>query len=153
MQKSSLKVKRGVKLRVALPISSIQFSHSVVSNSLQPHRLQHVRHPCPLPTPKVCSNSCPSSRWCPPTISPSVVPFYSCLQSHPASGSFPVSQFFTSGGQSIGISASASVIPMNTQDWFPLGLTDLLAVHRTLKCFVQNHSSNSHLHMWLLEEP
>ena len=104
-------------------LSSIQFSHSVVSNSLQPHRLQHVRHPCPLPTPKVCSNSCPSSQWCHPTISSSVVPFFSHLQSFPAWGSFPVSQFFTSGGQSIGISASASVIPMNTQDWFPLGFT------------------------------
>ena len=98
----------------------IKFSHPIMSNSLQPHGLQHTRLPCPLPPPGACSNSCPASRWCHPTISSSVIPFSSCLQSFPASGSFLVSQFFTSGGQSIGASASASVFPMNIQDWFPL---------------------------------
>ena len=108
--------------------SSVQFSCSVVSNSLWPHELQHARLPCPSPTPGACSNSCPSSRWCHPTISSSVVPFPSCLQSFPASGSFLMSQFFTSGGQSIGISASASVLPMNIQDWFALGLTGWISL-------------------------
>ena len=103
--------------------SVVQFSHSVVSNSLWPHGPQHARLPCPSLTPRIESNSCPSSRWCHPTISSSVIPFSSQLQSFPASGSFPISQFFTSGGQSIGVSASASVLPMNVQDWFPLGLT------------------------------
>ena len=98
---------------------SVQFSHSVVSNSLKPHGLQHVRLPCPSPTPGVYSNSYPLSRWGHPTFSPSVVPFSSHLQSFPASGSFQMSQFFTSGSQSIGVSASASVLPMNIQDWFP----------------------------------
>ena len=107
-------------------ISSIQFSFSVMSNSLWPHGLQHTRFLCPSPTPKVCSNSCLSSRWCHPTISSSVVPFSSCFQSLLASGSFQMSQFFESGGQSIGVSASASVLPMNTQDWFPLGLTSFI---------------------------
>ena len=101
----------------------LQFSCSVVSNCLQPHELQHVRLPCPSPTPRACWNSCPSSQWCHPTISSSAVPFFSCLQSFPASGSFPMNHFFASGGQSIRVSASASVLPMNTQDWFPLGLT------------------------------
>ena len=96
---------------------SVQFSHSVVSESSRRHGLQHPRLPCPSPTPRACSDSCPLSRWCHPTISSSVVPFASCLQSFPASGSFPRSQCFTSGGQSIGISASASVLPMNIQDW------------------------------------
>ena len=99
-------------------ISSVQFSHSVVSDSLPPYALQHTRLPC-SPTHRACSNSCPSSRWCHPTISPSVVPFSSRLQSLPASGSFPMSHFFPSGGQSIGASASASVLPVNIQDWFP----------------------------------
>ena len=103
--------------------SSVQFSRSVVSNSLWPDGLQHTRLPCPSPTPGAYSNSCPSSRWCHPTISSSVGPFSSHLQSFPASGSFPMSQFFTSGGQSIRISASASVLPRNIQDWFPFGLT------------------------------
>ena len=98
---------------------SIQFSCSVMSNSLQPHGLQHARFPCPSPTPRICSDSCALIQWCHPTISYSVVPFSSHLQSFPASGSFQMSQFFTSGGQSIGVSASASVLPMNTQDWFP----------------------------------
>ena len=102
-----------------------QFSHSVMSDSFRPHGLQHIRPHCPSPTLGACSNSCPLSQWCHPTISSSVVPL-SCLQSFPASGSFPVSQFFTSGSQSIGASASASVIPMNIQEWFPFGLTGLI---------------------------
>ena len=101
----------------------LQFSHSVVSDSLQPHGLQHARLPWPSPTPRACFNSCPLNWWCHPTISSSVIPFSPHLQSFPASGSFPMSQFFTSGGQSIGVSASASVLPMNTQDWFSLGWT------------------------------
>ena len=103
--------------------SSVQFSYSVVSDSLRPHESQHARLPCPSPTPGVCSNSCPSSQWCHPTISSSVLPFSSCPQSLPVSGSFPMSQLFSWGGQSTGVSASASVLPMNTQDWSPLGLT------------------------------
>ena len=109
---------------VLLKIVSL-FSHSVVSNSLRRHQLQHVKLPCPWLTPGAYSNSCPSSQWCHPTISSSVVPFSSCLQSYPPSGSFPMSQFFTSGGQSIGAWAAASVLPVNFQDWFPLGLTGL----------------------------
>ena len=104
-----------------------QFSHSGVSNSLQPHGLQHTRLPCPSPTPGACWNSCPLGRWCHPTISSSLVPFSSCLQSFPASGSSLMSQFFTSGGQGTG--ASDSVLPMNSQDWFPLGLTGLISLH------------------------
>ena len=114
--------------------SSVQFSLSVVSDSLRPHESQHARPPCPLPTPGVYSNSCPSSRWCHSAISSSAVPFSSCPQSLPASGSFPTSQLFAWGGQSTGVSASASVLPMNTQDWSPLGW-DLLAVQGTLKRF------------------
>ena len=106
----------------------VQFSCSVVSDSLQPHGLQHTRPPCPSPTPRVYSNSCPSRRWCHPTISSSVIPFSSRLQSFPASGSFQMTQFFTSGGQSIGTSASASVLPMNIQDWFPLGWTGWISL-------------------------
>ena len=102
---------------------SHQFNRSVASDFLQPHGLQHARPPCPSPTPGACSNSCPSCQGCHPTISSSVVPFSSCLQSFIASGSFPMSQVFPSGGQSIGASASVSVLPMNIQDWFPLGLT------------------------------
>ena len=96
--------------------------------TLQPHGLQHARLPCPSPTPRACSNSCPLRWWCHPTISPSVVPFSSCLQSFPASGSLQVSQFFTSDGQSTGVSASASVFPMNIQGWFPLELTGLISL-------------------------
>ena len=96
--------------------------------TLWPHELQHARPPCPIPTPKACSNSCPSCWWCHPTISSSVIPFSSCLQSFPALGSFPMSQFFTSGGQSIGASASGSVLPMNIQDWFPLGWTGWISL-------------------------
>ena len=102
-----------------------QFSRSVVSNSLWPHGLRHARPPCPSPIPRACS--CSSSWWCHPTVSFSIFPF-SCLQSFPASGSFPVSQFFISGGQSIGTSASTSVLPMNIQDWFPLGLTGWISL-------------------------
>ena len=104
------------------------FSHSVVSDSLQPHGLQHARLPYPSPSPRVCSNSCSLSQWCHPTISSSAVPFSSCLQSFPASGSFLMSWLFASGGQSIGASVSPSVLPMNIQDWFPLGLTDLISL-------------------------
>ena len=104
-------------------LSSVQFSHSVVSDSLQPYGLQHVRPPCPSPAPRFHSNLCVLSWWCNPTISSSVVPFSSHPQSFPASGSFPMNQFFASGGQSIGVSASSSILPMNIQDWFPLGLT------------------------------
>ena len=106
----------------------VQFSYSVMSDSLWPHGLQHFRLPCSSQTPGTCSNSCPSSWWCHPTISSSVIPFSSRLQSFPVSGSFQMSQHFSSGGQSIGPSASASVIPMNIQDWFPLGITSLISM-------------------------
>ena len=106
----------------------VQFSRSVVSDSLRPHESQHTRPPCPSPTPGVNPNPCPFSRWCHPTISSSVIPFSSCPQSFPASGSFQMSLLFTSGGQSIGISASASVLPMNIQDWFPLGWTGWISL-------------------------
>ena len=108
---------------MALPSSRLLFSCSVMSTSLKPYGQEHARLPCPSPSPRVCSNSCPLSRWCHPTVSSSVTPFSSCPQSFPASGSFPMSQLFTSGGQSIGTPASASVLPMNIQDWFPLRLT------------------------------
>ena len=107
---------------------SVQFRRSVVSDSLWPHELQHTRLPCSSPTPGVYPNLCPLSQWCHLTILSSVVPFSSCPQSFPASGSFQMSQFFTSGGQSIGVSASASVLPMNTQDWFPLGWTGWISL-------------------------
>ena len=113
--------------------SDSQFSHSVMSDSLWPHGLQHARLPCPSPTPRACSNSCPLSRWCHPTISSPVVPFSSWLQSFPASGSFLMSWLFTSGGHSIG--ASASVLPVNIQNWFPLGLTGVIQYLYTF----QNH--------------
>ena len=109
-------------------LCSVQFSRSVMSDSLRPHGLQHTRLPCPSPTPRACSNSCPSSQWCHPTISSSVVPFSSCLQSFPASGSFPISPFFASGGQSTGVSALASVLPMNIQDWSPLEWTGWISL-------------------------
>ena len=108
--------------------SLVQFSLSVVSDSLRPHELQHTRPPWPSPTPGVHSNSCPSSWWCHPAISSSVVPFSSCPQSLPASGSFPMSQLFAWGGQSIRVSASAWVFPMNTQDWSPLGWTGWISL-------------------------
>ena len=115
-------------LKFLFQFSSVQFSCSVVSDSLRPHESQHARPPCPSPTPGVHPNPCPSSRWCHPTISSSVIPFSSCPQSLPASGSFPMSQFFASGGQSIGASASVSVLPMNTQDWSPLGWTGWISL-------------------------
>jgi len=123
----------------------VQFSHSITSDSLQPHGLQHARPPCPSPTPRACSNSCPLSRWCHPTISSSAVPLSSCLQSFPPSGSLLLSKLFASGGQSIGISASASVLPMNIQDWFPLGLTGWISLlsKGLFKSLLQHHSSKA----------
>ena len=109
-------------------ISSVWFSHSVVSDSLRPHEPQHARPSCPSPTPRAYSNSCPLSWWCHPTISSSVVPFSSCLQSFPASGSFQMSQLFESGGQIIGVSTSTSVLPMGILDWFPLGWTGWISL-------------------------
>ena len=155
-------------LRTLYIFSSAQFSHSVVSNSLRPHGLQHTRPPCLSPTPRACSNSCLSSWCCHPTISSSVIPFSSCLQSFPASGSFPKSHFFASGGQRTGASASSSVLPMDTQDWSPFGLTGLISLQSKglSRAFsnttVQKHQffdgnlslwSNSHIHTWLLEKP
>ena len=116
------------RVQCLVEFCSVQFSHSVMSDFLRPHGLLHTRLPCPSPTFRSCSNSCPWSRWCHSTISSSVVPFSSLLQSFPAPGSFPMSQLFTSGGQSIGVSASALVLPMNIQDWFPLGLTGLISL-------------------------
>ena len=147
--------------------SSVQFSWSVVSDSLWPHWLQHASLPCPSPTPEVYSNSCSLSRWCQTTISSSVITFSSRLQSFPASGSFPVSQFFTSGGQSIGVSASASVLPVNIQDSFPLGWTGCISLQSKgfsrvfSSTTVWKHQlsgaqlslwSNSYIHTWLLEK-
>ena len=149
-------------------IISVQFSRSVVSDSLRPHESQHTRHPCLSPTPGVYSNSCPSSWWCHPAISSSVVPFSSCPQSLPASGSFPISQLFAWGSQSIGVSASASVLPMNTQDWSPSGWTGWISLQSKglsrvfANTTVQKHQffstqlssqSNSHIHTWPLEKP
>ena len=118
------------------------FNRSVMSDSWRPHGLQHTRPPCPSPSPGACSNTCPLSRWCHLTILFSVVPFSSCLQSFPASGSFLLSQLFPSGGQSIG--ASASVLPKNIQDWFPLGLTDLISLQsKRLISLLQHNSSKA----------
>ena len=111
-----------------LILDLVQFSCSVMSDSLWPHGLQHTRPPCPSPTPGVYSHSCPLSQWCHPTISSSVIPFSSCLQSFLASGSFQMSQFYASFGQSIGVSASVSVLPMNIQDWSPLGWTGWISL-------------------------
>ena len=159
---------------IILPLSCqyffyVQFSSvTQLSLTLQSHGLQHARLPCPSPTPKAYSNSCPLSRWCHPTISSSVIPFASCLQSFSTSGSFPRSQFFASGGQSIGVSASPSVLKMNIQDWFPLGLTGWISLQAKglSKVFsnttTQKHQSfsaqlslwcNSHIRIWLLENP
>ena len=153
-------------LALYVGISSVQFSCSVVSNSLWPHESQHARPPCPSPTPRVHSNSL--SWWCHPAISSSVIPFSSCPQSLPASGSFPVSQLFTWGGQSTGVSALASVLPMNTQDWSPLGWTGWISLQsRGLSrvfsnTMVQKHQffsaqlssqSNCDIHTWPLEKP
>ena len=130
-----------------ITFSSVQFSHSVVSDSLRPHESQHARPPCPSPAPGVHSDSCPSSRWCLPAISSSVVPFSSCPQSLPASGSFPMSQLFSWGGQSIGVSASASVLPMNTQDWSPLGWTHWISLQSKglTRVFSNTHHSSKAL--------
>ena len=148
--------------------SSAQFSRSVMSDSLQPHELQHARPPYPSPTPGVHSDSRPSSKWCHPAISSSVIPFSSCLQPLPASESFPMSQLFTWGGQSIGISALASVLRMNTQGWSPLEWTGWISLQSKglsrvfSNTTVQKHQfygtqlssqSNSHIHTWLLEKP
>ena len=149
-----------------MPISSVQFSHSVMLESSWPQGLQHTRLPCPSPNPRAYPNSCPSSRWCHPTISSCVIPFSSCLQSFLASGSFPMSQFFPPGSQSIW--ASASVLPMNIQAWFPWGLTGLISLQSKglsrvfSNTTVQKHQffstqlslwSNSHIYTWLLEKP
>ena len=126
-------------------LCSIQFS-SVASDSLQPHESQHVRPPCPSPTPRVYPNPCPLSRWCHPTILSSVVPFTSCPQSFPASGSFPMSQLFASGGQSTGVSASTSVLPMNTQDQSPLGWTGRISLKsKVLSRVFSNTTVQKHL--------
>ena len=123
---------------------TIQFSHSVMSDSLQPHGLQHARPPYPSPTIRVYSNSCPSSQWCHPTISSSVVPLASRLQSFLASGSFQMSQFFASGGQSTGVSVSTSVLPMIIQDWFPLGWTGWISLQsKGLSSLLQHHCSKA----------
>ena len=149
-------------------VDLVQFSCSVMSDSLKPHGLQHARLPCPSPTLGACSNSCPSSLWCHPTISSSDIPFSCCLKSFLASGSFPKSQFFTLGGQNIGVSALTSVLPMNIQEWFPLGLTGLISLLSKglsrvfFNTTVPKHQyfsaqlslwSNSHIHTWLLEKP
>ena len=123
--------------------SHSQFSHSVMSDSLRPHRLHYARPPCPTSAPRAYSNSCPLSRWCHPTISFSVIPFSSHLQSFPASESFQMSQFFASGGQSIGVSASASVLPMNIQDWFTSGLVGSPCSPRDSVGLLQHHSSEA----------
>ena len=151
-----------------LQFSSVQFSHSVMSISLRPHESQHARPPCPSTTPRVHPNPCPLSRWCHPAISSSVVSFSSHPQSLPASGSFPMSQLFAWGGQSIGVSASASVIPMNTQDWSLLGWPGWISVQSKglsrvfSNTTLQKHQffsaqlssqSNSHIHTWPLEKP
>ena len=150
--------------------SSVQFSRSVMSDSLQPHELRHARPPCPSPTPGVYTNSCTSSWWCHPAISSSVIPFSSSPQSFPALGSFPMSQLFTSGGQSIGVSASTSVLQMNTQDWSLLGWTGWISLQSKglLRVLVsastpQFKSINSsalsflhsptHIYAWPLEKP
>ena len=146
--------------------NSVQFSCSVVSNSLRPHELQHARPPCPSPTPGVHSNSHPLSRWCHPAISSYVVPFSSCPQSIPASESFPVSQLFAWGGQSTGVSALASFLPKNTQGWSPLEWTGWISLqfkglsrgfsnttvqkHQFFGTQLSSHS-NSHIHTWLQE--
>ena len=164
------RVQRGKQLsiRIFMEGSSVQFSCSVMFDSLRPHEPQHTRPPCPSPTPRVYPNSCPLSPWCHPTISSSIVPFSSCLQSFPASGSFQMSQLFESGGQSIGVSASTSVLPMNTQDRSPLGWTGWISLQSKglsrvfSNTTVQKHQffsaqlssqSNSHIYTWLLEKP
>ena len=154
------------KITTTVIFGSVQFGCPVMSDSLWPHG--HTRLPCPSPTPRACSNSHTSSQWCYPTISSSVVPFSSCFQYFPASGSFPLSQFFALGDQIIGVSALASVLPMNIQDWFPLGWTAWISLQfkGLARVFsnitVQKHQFfrtqlslrfNSHIHTWLLEKP
>ena len=158
-------MKRGT---ASLIFSSVQFSRSIVSDSLQPNESQHARPPCPSPTPRVHPNSCALSRWCHPAISPSVIPFSSCPQSLPASESFPMSQLFAWSGQSIGVSALSSFLPKNTQYWSPLEWTSWISLkYKGLSrvfsnTTVQKHQffgaqpslqSNSHIHTWLLEKP
>ena len=165
--KNLLKVKKESE-REQIHVLVSQFSCSVMSNSLRPHESQHIRLPCLSPTSRVYSNPCPSSRWCHPAISSSVVPFSSCPQSVPASGSFPMSQHFTWGGQSTVVSASASVLPMNTQDWSPLGWTGWISLQSKglsrvfSNTIVQKHQIfgaqlssqfNSYIHTWPLEKP
>ena len=157
-----------IQLYLYMTFRSVHFSHSVMSDSLRPHELQHARPPCPSPTPGVHPNSYASSQWCHPAITSSVVPFSSCPQSLPESGSFPMSQLFTWGGQSIGISASASVLPMNTQDWSPLGWIGWISLQSEglsrvfSSTTVQKHQffgaqlssqSNSRIHTWPQEKP
>ena len=159
---SSIKFTQVIKLTLHAN-SSVQFSQSVMFDSLWPHGLQHARPPCPSPTPRVYSNSCPLTQWCLSTISFSIAPFSPCLQSFPASGSFQMSQVFTSGCESIGVSASASALPMNTQDWSPLGWTCWISLQsRGLSRVFSNTTaqkhqffgaqlssqSNSHIHTW-----
>ena len=151
---------------IPVRISSAQFSRSVVSDSLRPHELQHSRPPCPSSAPGVHSNSCPLSRWCHTTSSSSVIPFSSCLQSFPTSGSFQMSSLFVSDGQNIGVSASTSDLPMSTQDWFPLGWTGWISLQSKglsrvfSNTTVQKHqffgaqfSSQSNSHIHTLEKP
>ena len=160
--------KHGTFLDIKDPISSVQFSHSVVSDSLQPNGPRHTRPPWPSPTPRVYPKSRSLSRWCHPAISSSVIPFSSHLLSFPESGSFPLSQFFVSGDQSIGVSASISVLPMNSQDWFPLGWTGWISLQskglsrvfsnttvQKHQFFSTQHSSqsDSHICTWPLEKP
>ena len=154
------------KLILFVLFGSIQFSCSVMSDSSPPYGLQHARPPCASPTPGVYSNSCPLSQWYHTTISSSVLPFFSHLQSFPVSGSFPMSQFFPSGGQSIGVSASTSVLPMNIQGWLPLGLTDLISLQskglsrvfssttvQSINSLVLSFLYSPTPHTWLLEKP
>ena len=151
-----------------ISLSSVQFSRSVVSDSLRPHELQHARPPCPSPTPRVHSNSRPSNWWCHPAISSSVVPFSSCPQSLSASESFPVSQLFAWGGQSTGVSALSSFLPKNIQDWSSLEWSGWISLQSKglsrvfSNTTVQKHQffsaqlssqSNSHIHTWPLEKP
>ena len=163
-----LKLHCQIEAKSTLEESSVQFSHSVMSDSLRSHELQHARPPCPSPTPGVHSNSRPSSQWCYPAISSSVVPFSSCPQSLQASKSFPMSQLFARGGQSTGVSASASFLPKNTQGWSPSGWTGWISLQSKglsrvfSNTTVQKHQffgvqlslqSNSHVHTWPLEKP
>ena len=156
-----------IMLLTKFPDQLVQFSHSVMSHSLRPHELQHARTPCPSPTPGVHPNPYPLSRWCHPTISSSVIPFSSRLHSFPASWSFQMGQFFASGSQSIGVSASTSVLPMNIPDWSPLGWTGWISLQSNgLKSLLQHHTSKASIlqrsalftvqlshHTWPLEKP